>query len=270
MKIFIKNLLEKYAPRLRYAITSYKHRHFWGKRYGRFQKQMRKKIFAEGEPSVLSGPFAGMRYIDGIVWGTIIPKWLGTYECELHSVIAKVLSEAKYETIIDVGAAEGYYAVGLAKHLPSIPVFTFDFDFRGRCQQRRLAKLNNVKNLIVGFRCDPIELQQRTKKSSCLIICDIEGFEVQLLDLSKVPALKGADIIVEIHPAQGMSTSGVRDFLKSRFSDSHYIEIIDSRPRDAASFRDLLPLKVTDEELLMALDEGRNGLQCWLWMEHKP
>jgi hypothetical protein len=219
---------------------------------------------------ILSGPFKGMYYINEIVWGSITSKWLGTYECELHSVIFKVLSEAKYKAIIDVGAAEGYYAVGLAKHFPNISVFTFDFDYRGRSQQRRLAKLNNVKNLIVGFRCDSVELQQRVKMSSCLVICDIEGFEVQLLDPSKVPALKAADILVEIHPAQGMSTSVVRDLLKSRFYNSHHIETIDSRPRDSASFRNLLPLTVTDEELLMALDEGRSGLQCWLWMEHKP
>ena len=269
MKTSIKKILEKYAPRLRWAVTSYKNRQQCKKRYGGFQKQMRKKIFDGNEPVVLSGPFVGMRYIDDIVWGPITPKWLGTYESELHPVIYKIISQAKYEVIIDVGAAEGYYAVGLAKHLPQATVITFDLDFRARCQQRRLAKVNNAENLIVGFRCNSLELQNCIKPTSCLIICDIEGSEAQLLNPSKVPALRFADILVEVHPAQGMSASGVRDLLKSRFNDSHHTETIDACAREVVGFRHLLPLKITDEELLMALDEGRNGSQCVLWMCHR-
>jgi hypothetical protein len=269
MKTSIKNILEKYAPRLRYAITSYKSRHMFGKHYENLQNQIRKKIFSQDEPVVLSGPFAGMRYISEIVWGPITPKWLGAYECELHPIINKIISQAKYGTIINIGAAEGYYAVGLAKHLPRGTVFAFDLDFRARAQQRRLAKLNNVKNLMVGSRCNPIELQNRIKAHSCLIICDIEGFEVELLDPSKVPGLRNADIIVEVHPAQGMSTSAVGDLLKKRFHDSHDIETIDSCSREIAGFRKLVPLKVTDEELLMALEEGRCEQQYWLWMRHR-
>jgi hypothetical protein len=269
MKTSIKNILEKYAPHLRYAITSYKSRHTFGKHYENFQNQIRKKIFSQDVPVVLSGPFAGMLYIDEIVWGPITPKWLGAYESELHPIINEIISQAKYGTIINIGAAEGYYAVGLAKYLPHGTVFTFDLDFRARAQQRRLAKLNNVKNLMVGFRCNLIELQNRIKAGSCLIICDIEGVEVELLDPSKVSGLRNADIIVEVHPAQGMSMSAVRDFLKKRFHDSHDIETIDSCSREIAGFRKLVPLKVTDEELLMALDEGRCEQQYWLWMRHR-
>jgi hypothetical protein len=48
------------------------------------------------------------------VWGPIEPKWLGTYELELHSIIKGIL-RAEYNTIIDIGSAEGYYSVGLGK-----------------------------------------------------------------------------------------------------------------------------------------------------------
>jgi hypothetical protein len=267
MRALVKAGLEKYAPRLRYAIPSFKSRHLWGKRYGDFQAKMGEKFSAKAKPVVLSGPFKGMSYINDIVCGAITPKWLGTYECELHPVLDEVICDHNYDTVIDVGAAEGYYAIGLGRHLPKCVVFTFDLDFRGRFQQRRLASLNNANNIIVGFRCDHAQLERRIGKR-CLVICDVEGFEVQLPDPAKVPALSRADVLVEVNPAQNMGTIEVRDLLIQRFRESHEIEVIDAKSRDFASFRHLVPPSVTNADLVMSLDEGRNGPQCWLWMRH--
>jgi hypothetical protein len=80
MKTLIRIVLEKYAPRLRYAITSIKHKYLWSKRYGDFQTKLKKKLFGKANPVILSGPFKGMYYINEIVWGSITSKWLGTYE----------------------------------------------------------------------------------------------------------------------------------------------------------------------------------------------
>ncbi|HWY32741.1 MAG TPA: hypothetical protein VNX46_18395 [Candidatus Acidoferrum sp.] len=268
MKEHIKHFLEKYAPRLRHAVTSYNNRQLFAKRYGAFQNEIRKKLFPNNNPVVLSGPFAGMRYINEIVWGPITPKWLGTYESELHPVMDKIFAGAKYETVVDVGAAEGYYAVGLARHFSKSTVFTFDLDLRGRMQQRRLAAINKVNNLVVGSRCDAMELQKRFNTGSCLLICDIEGFEVQLLDPSAVPSLSRTDIVVEVHPAKGRSISEVRDLLIQRFQNSHEIEVIESRRREVTDGRHLVPLEIPDDVLLQMLDEGRPILQYWLWMRY--
>src|SRR6267143_1703442 len=58
--------------------------------------------------AVVSGPFAGMKfnnkYLD-------LPKILGTYEIELHEVFDR-LRERNFHMVVDIGAAEGYYAVG--------------------------------------------------------------------------------------------------------------------------------------------------------------
>jgi hypothetical protein len=58
-----------------------------------------------------------MAYIPQAVGSALIPKLLGCYEAELHGVIACALNTT-YDTIIDIGCAEGYYAVGLALHFP--------------------------------------------------------------------------------------------------------------------------------------------------------
>ena len=64
--------------------------------------------------SVTSGPFAGMRYIDASFGSAYIPKLLGTYEQELSNVLAGIIAK-RPKAVVDVGAAEGYYAVGLAR-----------------------------------------------------------------------------------------------------------------------------------------------------------
>jgi hypothetical protein len=66
--------------------------------------------------TVLHGPFAGLMYPRDLLLAQAdapIAKLLGTYEQELHPVFEEVIAKQP-RTIIDIGAAEGYYAVGLA------------------------------------------------------------------------------------------------------------------------------------------------------------
>jgi hypothetical protein len=42
---------------------------------------------------------------------SVLSKLLGTYESELHPVLHEILIKP-YELIVDVGSAEGYYAIG--------------------------------------------------------------------------------------------------------------------------------------------------------------
>ena len=66
---------------------------------------------------VHAGPFAGMRYVDRSVGSCFIPKLLGTYERELAPKIERICRRQP-GLVVDVGAAEGYYAVGLAMRIP--------------------------------------------------------------------------------------------------------------------------------------------------------
>jgi protein-L-isoaspartate O-methyltransferase len=57
-------------------------------------------------------------------------KLLGAYEHSLHDVLLKPVSRQP-DPIINVGCAEGYYAVGLARLLPDATVYAFDIDRQG-------------------------------------------------------------------------------------------------------------------------------------------
>jgi hypothetical protein len=54
-------------------------------------------------------------------------KFLGTYEQELHGVIEKAM-ESHPKFVLNIGCAEGFYAVGLAIRLNDAQVFAADSD----------------------------------------------------------------------------------------------------------------------------------------------
>src|SRR5271170_382684 len=67
---------------------------------------------------VRNGPFAGMRYARPLPEGSIFfPKLLGSYEAELQAHFERVIG-TDYSAIVDVGCADGYFAVGLAMRMP--------------------------------------------------------------------------------------------------------------------------------------------------------
>src|SRR5512140_2013789 len=80
-----------------------------------FARQSAERIRALGldRLEVLSGPFKGMRYGDFSYNSALIPKLLGTYEADLHNWVGEALATG-YDAVINVGCAEGYYAVGFA------------------------------------------------------------------------------------------------------------------------------------------------------------
>ena len=84
--------------------------------------------------TVRSGPFAGLRfYVTKAAVGAprvadcLPAKLIGCYEQELHPGIERLLGSSP-STIVNVGAAEGYYAVGLAMRAPGSRVHAFEPD----------------------------------------------------------------------------------------------------------------------------------------------
>src|SRR5665213_3133834 len=62
---------------------------------------------------VSQGSFQGMNYIPRAYYSEILPKLVGTYERELIPAI-EMICRADCDWIVDIGAAEGFYAVGMA------------------------------------------------------------------------------------------------------------------------------------------------------------
>ena len=56
-----------------------------------------------------------------------VPKLIGSYEEEVHPIIEEIIRR-RYSIVVNIGCAEGYYAVGFALRIPDAIVYAFDVD----------------------------------------------------------------------------------------------------------------------------------------------
>jgi hypothetical protein len=210
---------------------------------------------------VAAGPFAGMNYLPSAAGSELCPKLLGTYEMELWPAIMAALA-IPYDLIVDAGAAEGYYAVGLAMKIPSARVISFEINEWARQLQNDLAAQNGVSSrLDIRGVCTPNELN--SSLADCrraLLICDVEGAEMELLDPQAVPNLAKADILVELH--DGHRAFGSRH-IRQRFLDRRIEEFI-RRSRRIEDFP--TGIQLDEKDKLVAMWENRPLRQNWFWM----
>ena len=231
MKRFVKKYLFKFAPQLAFALTSLRRRRRDHRQNLAARKIARAEIFKNAEPVVVTGPFAGMRYIDEYTFVPIALIWSGIYEAQLNPWVRMII-DGPYDSFIDIGAAEGYYAVGIARARPDLNVVTFEADPFSRRAQRRLAGLNGVTNIDVRSLCDHRTLEDVLGKRP-VILCDIEGGEVDLIDPIRVPGLRRADLIVETHLYDDLTIPQVTELLAERFRGTHRIEVVHANSEEA-------------------------------------
>lgn len=215
--------------------------------------------------NVIAGPFKGMKYVHTSIGSSFHPKLLGTYELELQSLIEDFCRE-QFEVIIDIGAAEGYYAVGMAMRCPSARVVAAESEEAGRALLSELAQINGVADRITILgECNPEMLRDLLERSTIgrqLIIMDVEGTEISLLDPVQNPWLKKSTILVEVH--DGKSSGPIGDALVSRFDATHFITRHWSRQRTIQDSPVRCPF--LEEHLVALVDEGRQRGLCWLEM----
>ena len=216
---------------------------------------------------VCSGPFAGLRYGADSVGSCYIPKLLGIYESELAAEVEHICRR-RPALIVDIGAAEGYYAVGLAVRNPQAKVVAFEMEARGQAALREMSALNQVADRVeVRGKCEPSVLAATLGDvPKPVVICDVEGYEDKLLDPQAVPALARAVILVELHD---FLIPGITEALKKRFGATHDLKHIWQQPRSRSQFpwRTLGTALLPKSYLDWSVSEWRPVRMAWLWME---
>src|SRR5689334_20931338 len=109
----LKRILSAVAPKtfdVIQAIRARRHSLSLQRQWG--LDRLEAEFFAKFEPVVCRGPFHGMRLSRRKTTGALIARALGSYERELHPALETIISRG-YAVVADVGAAEGYFAVGL-------------------------------------------------------------------------------------------------------------------------------------------------------------
>ena len=217
-----------------------------------------------GRGKVLSGPFRGLKMKHKF---PTKPMLLGVWEKEL-SFIWDSLENQRY--IIDIGAAEGFYAVGLAQKYPEKKIKAFEMNPFSKVLLERMAVDNSTSNLETYGKCEYEDLVKIGEKlEEAMIIMDCEGYEIQLLQVKAPSIFKKTHIVVELHE---MYEFGCTELLKKRFTETHEIaEIVgqvrklEDWPNELSFLRLIFPKRI----LLHFMDEGRPYPMNWLYMKPK-
>jgi hypothetical protein len=199
------------------------------------------------------GPFTGMIYPrDAALSRHSIPKLLGTYEQELHPVL-DTIAHRRYDLVIDIGSAEGYYAVGLARLLGT-HVLAYDPEPIERSYCREAARLNGVESLVeLNGLFRPTRIRQLIGQR-ILCVCDCEGFEAEIFNAETVKEVANWDLLIELHgEAAGKLTS---------LPWPHRLTSIASTPR-TGNYPELEGLGGQGK----LLSEFRGEAQTWLWCD---
>jgi hypothetical protein len=185
-----------------------------------------------------------MRFEVAWGWGNPCPWIVGSYEAELHPFIERLIASHP-DPVIDVGCAEGYYAVGFALRVPDSQVYAFDIDIGAieRCRQN--AERNDVADRVhPGGRCGPADLEALCRPGS-LVILDCEGAELEVLRPEAAPSLASATVLVELHDCYNPTISGT---IRHRFERTHTIELVRAVPRDTSAWPVLECLSPSDRD----------------------
>lgn len=215
--------------------------------------------------NVMQGPLLGLDFLRESAEGCHIAKLLGCYEQPLQPFIEAAIQK-QYPTILNIGCAEGYYAVGMARRMPNTRVLAHDLNPKAQEVCAQLAQKNQVADRVaVGGLFTPADFAAYAGQK-VLLMCDIEGAERELLDSQAAPALKGMDIIVESHECL---TKGITQLLIDRFKATHDITLVqDDGQRQLHKppnwFNNLAHL-----DQLLATWEWRSGPTPWLVMVAK-
>jgi len=215
----------------------------------------------------MKGVFSGMLF-DVPNFNTAM--LMGTWELELEEQISRLLNKNPTK-IYCIGAAEGYYAVGFANKLSACNICAFEMKVEYRNYLLNLSFVNNCNNIEVHGECTTDQLHQFlfNDKESSFIFCDIEGGEINLLDLNKVPELKSTTILVEVHE---MYVNDCQKTLINRFENTHSYTVIRGRERtlqDLPNNLNFLRFISTPQRIISLMGEGRPYPMNWLYFEPK-
>jgi hypothetical protein len=212
---------------------------------------------------VLNGPFKGLKYPSDESFGSALyPKFLGSYENEIIPIVEEVCNK-EYANVLDIGCAEGYYAIGLALRMPKAMIHAYDTKAQARDLCTKMAEYNNVADRVITKTfCSADTLINFYFTGRGLIICDCEGYEKQLFTDASVKNLTYCDLIIETHDNLDPTISY---YLQDLFSKSHSLTVVtsmdDLQKLKHSHFPELDHLDIYTKKLI--IEEERGVVQEW-------
>lgn len=235
------------------------------------ETKKKKEIYARlkgiySDLKIRRGPFCGMKYRDFKSTGSALyPKLIGVYEREISDII-NISLKNEYEYFIDVGCAEGYYAIGMKKYGKVEKVVAYDIDDYAKQLCKNMATINNVE---VEIRHELSEESLASfgfdSRKRSFLIADCEGFERQLFTVKSISNLANVECLIEIHDWCQYENK-TRDLLIELFKKTHECKIVEGIDDydKAYEYRIDELSDFTISERFQIFAEGRRRIGIWL------
>ena len=202
---FISSELDYFEPMISRAKRSTRaERDEWARETVRERhERVSREVYALCNGMVKHGPFKGMRLSSKRWWGgrDLGSQCLGLYEKEILDVI-ETMPVAGCNTFIDIGAADGYYAIGMLLSGKAQHAVCFESSDLGRSTILENWKLNGRPGTLTCYadatpsslaRLSPAELEDS------MVLIDIEGAEFMVLSDAVLSLLSKSEVMIEIH-----------------------------------------------------------------------
>lgn len=229
------------------------------------QKRISLEVYDMCNGIVQYGPFKGMILNRQTWWGELDlgAQCLGLYEYEILSLLSQ-RKDKQFDTFIDIGAADGYYAVGMLFSNLVSSVICFEASANGQqAIKNNWQKNGSPGELHIHGVADNITIQSIPDEAlnNALIMIDIEGHEFELLDASFLDKLKHSEILIEIHNWVENFEVKYESLLK-RLMQYFDISIVERVERPTTSRPELISF--TDDNRLLLVSERRPCLMRFL------
>jgi hypothetical protein len=220
---------------------------------------------------VQHGPFRGLRLYKESAWcgGELGSMLLGVYETEVQDVLVSLSHQN--ETFVDIGAADGYFAVGVLVAGLFDQSVCFEVDSSSRKILHRNAVLNQVQDKTLIFEKAEhsflltLEEVDGFDYAKTVFLIDIEGFELEILTVKNLEKMRYSTIVLETHRDFVGATK--QDEFENLLSTHHLLTEVKTGARNPGSFVELDDW--TDDERWLVFSEGRPRRGRWLVLEPK-
>ena len=219
---------------------------------------------------VAYGKFTGMKLNKNSYWSKndLITQILGVYEQHILEQLIE-FSKENDSVLVDIGAADGYFAVGAVYSGLFNKVYAFEIEEEGRKNLTYNSEINSCNSKIyINIEANNNSLKKIIDNNKkVVILIDIEGEEFKLLNLETISLLSKCNLIIELHPSLVPDGITKQEQLINYCKPYFDISLIRRENYNPNFFGELN--KFTDEERLIAMGEGRENNMSWLILKSK-
>jgi len=215
------------------------------------------------------GPFTGLRLSPLSYWGASdrASMLLGLYEREILDRLERI--PITHDVLIDVGAADGYYALGLLASGKTKHSYCFEASEVGQQVIQANALLNGLSSAITVLGIADSNFPSLLARvysvdlARCLVIVDVEGAEFEILTRTVFQELAGSFLVIELHMWMQNADEQVSRMLHNCL-EWYEVEFLTTTARDLSTFPEIS--NWPDDDRWILCSEGRRRQPKWLFL----